>query len=65
VSTLGVVEPERPGQRLKHAFGDAAHISAFQARVVGNAHTGQDGDLFAPQPRHPPRTVGRQACLLG
>ena len=50
VSALGVVELERSGQRLQHAFGDAAQVSAFQAGVVRNADAGQDSDLFAAQP---------------
>jgi hypothetical protein len=31
MGALGVVELERSGQRLQHAFGDAAQISAFSA----------------------------------
>src|SRR4051795_12527072 len=65
VSALGVVELERSRQRLKHAFGDAAQVSAFQAGVVRNADAGQDSDLFAAQARDASRTVGRHACLLG
>src|SRR5947209_4199677 len=65
VSALGVVELERSGQCLQHAFGDAAEVSALQAGVVGNAHAGQDGDLFAAQSWDAPRAIGLQACLLG
>jgi hypothetical protein len=64
VSALGVVELERSGQRLQHAFGDAAEVSAFQAGVVRNADAGQDSDLFAAQAWNASRTVGRQARLL-
>src|SRR3954471_5665212 len=42
VGALGVVELERSGQCLQHALGGAAHVSAFQARVVRSAHTGED-----------------------
>ena len=64
VSALGVVELERSGQRLQHAFGDAAQVSAFQTRVVRNADAGQDSDLFTTQAWDAPRAVGRQASLL-
>src|SRR3954471_23515565 len=62
---LGLVEPERSGQRLQHALGDAAEVSAFQPGVVLNADAGQDSDLFTTQAWDAPRTVGRHACLLG
>ena len=65
MGALGVVELERPGQRLQHALGGAAHVSAFQARVVRNAHAGQDRDLFAAQSGDATGTVGRQPGLLG
>jgi hypothetical protein len=40
VGALGVVELERPGQCLQDALGGAAHVSAFKARVVLDAHAG-------------------------
>ena len=61
VGALGVVELERPGQCLQHALGGAAHVSAFQARVVLDAHAGQDRDLFAAQSGNATSAVGRQA----
>jgi hypothetical protein len=64
MSALGVVELERSGQRLEHAFGHAAQVSAFQARVVRKADAGKDGNFFAAQPRDASCTVGRHACLL-
>ena len=65
MGALGVVELERPGQCLKHALGGAAHVSAFQARVVRNAHAGQDRDLLAAQAGNATSAVGRQPGLLG
>src|SRR5207302_9040316 len=65
VGALSVVELERPGQRLQHALRYPAHVSALQARVVRNAHTGQDGDLLATKPGHPATTEGAQPRLLG
>ncbi len=53
VRALGVVELQRPGQRLQHALGDAAQVAAFESRVVRGADAGQEGDLFAAQPRNP------------
>ena len=38
---LGVVELERPGQRLEHEFGDAADLAALQAPVVVGADARQ------------------------
>ena len=51
MSALGVVELERPSQRLQHAPRDPAHVSALQAGVVRNADAGQDSDLLAAQSR--------------
>ena len=52
VGALGVVELERPGECLQHALRGPAHVSPLQARVVRNAHAGEDGDLFAAEPGH-------------
>ena len=65
MGALGVVELERPSQCLQHALGGAAHVAAFQARVVRDAHAGQDGDLFAAQAGNATGAVGRQPGLLG
>ena len=64
VSAFGVVELERPSQRLQHAFGDAIHISALEASVVRNADAGEDGDLLAAQSRNAARSVGGQPDLV-
>ena len=65
VGALSLVELERPGERLEHALGDAADVTALQARVVRDADAGQDGDLFAAQSGYAPTPVGRQPRLLG
>ena len=65
VRALGVVELERPRQRLEHALGDAAHVAALQAGVVRDAHAGQDGDLLAAQSGNAATAVGVQSRLLG
>ena len=65
MGALGVVELERAGQCLQHALGGAAHVSAFQARVVRDAHAGQDRDLLAAQSGNATSAVGRQPGLLG
>jgi len=47
VPALGVVEPQRSGERVEHAGGGAGHVAPFQPRVVGDAHAGQDRDFLA------------------
>ena len=65
VGALGVVEPQRVGERLEDDVGGAGGVAALQALVVLDADPGQRGDLLAPQPRHTTLAVGRQAGLLG
>jgi hypothetical protein len=65
VRALGLVELERPRQRLEHELGDAADLAALQPPVVVGADAGQGGDLLAAQPGHPAPAVARQAGLLG
>ena len=65
VRALGVVELQRSRQRFQHELGDPADLAALQAPVVVRAHPGQRRDLLAPQARHPPLAVARQADLLG
>jgi hypothetical protein len=48
VGALCVVELQRASQRLEHAVGRPGQVAALQARVVRDAHAGQDGDLLAP-----------------
>ena len=61
---FGIVELQRAGERLEHAFGHAAHVAALEAGVVGNADSGQDRDLLAAQSGNAPRTVGGQPDLV-
>jgi hypothetical protein len=62
---LGLVELQRPRQRLQHEVGHAADLATLETAVVVGADTGQRRDLFAAQARHPPLAVARQAGLLG
>jgi hypothetical protein len=64
MGALGVVELERPSQRIEHAVGDPVRVAALQTRVVGNAHARQDGDLLPAQPRDPTTPVRLQTRLL-
>jgi hypothetical protein len=64
VRPFGVVELQRAGERLEHAFRDAAHVAALEAGVVGNADSGQDRDLLAAQSGNAPRTVGGEPHLV-
>jgi hypothetical protein len=59
VGVLSVVELKRVGQRLEDAPGDPVHVAALEAGVVGDADTGQYGDLLAAQSRNAARAVGR------
>jgi MFS family permease len=45
VGSLGVVEPQRAGQRLEHTVGHAAGVAAFKGLVVLDADAGQRGDI--------------------
>jgi hypothetical protein len=66
VRPFGLVELQRPGQRIQHGLGDAAEVAPFESGVVLDAHPGQIGDLATAQPGHPPvAAVGRQAGPLG
>src|SRR3954470_8088158 len=50
---FGVVELQRAGQRLQHAFGDAAEAAPFEPGVVVDTDTGEQRDLLPAQPAHP------------
>ena len=65
VGALGVVEPQRVGERLQDAVGGAGGVAAFEALVVLDADAGERGDLLAAEPRHAPLAVRRQSRLLG
>jgi len=64
VGALGVVEPQRAGERVQHAFGYAAHVSALKAGVVRDADAGEDGDLLAAEPRDAARAVRHKPDLV-
>ena len=65
VRTLGLVELQRPDERLQHAVRDALCVAALQPGVVLGAHAGEQGDLLAAQPGNAPLTAeGGQARLL-
>ena len=65
VRALGVVELQRARQRVEHAVGRSGQVAAFQARVVRDAHAGEDGDLLAPQAGDAARAVVGQADVGG
>src|SRR3954453_4341214 len=62
---FSVVELQRSGERLEHAFGDAAEVATFQPGVVVDADAGEQRDLLPAQPAHPAvAAVHGQASLL-
>lgn len=60
VGAFGLVQMERPSERVQYAFGDTAEVAALQAGVVLDADPGQLRDLSPAQSRHPTGPVGRQ-----
>jgi hypothetical protein len=54
VAALGLVESQRPGDRVEHLRRGVLRVALFQPGVVGGAHPGQQGQLLAAQARHPP-----------
>jgi hypothetical protein len=65
VRALGVIESQRPRQRLEDLLGHAGHLAALEPAVVVRADTGQRGNLFPAKPGHPPLAVAGQTDLLG
>lgn len=65
MSALSVVELQRARQRLEHAVGCSGEVATLQACVVGDAHAGEDGDLFASQSGHAAGAVIGQADVGG
>jgi hypothetical protein len=63
VRALRVVELQRAGQGVEDACGGAGEVAAFQARVAGDADSGEDSDLLAAQAREPARAVVGQADI--
>ncbi|GHH80558.1 hypothetical protein GCM10018793_35930 [Streptomyces sulfonofaciens] len=63
---LGVrVEPEGARRAVQHLVGRPLVTALLQAQVVLHADAGEQGDLLAARPRHPPPGPRRQAGLLG
>ncbi len=56
---LGLVKLQGAGHGVEDFGGDAADMPFLQAHVPLGAHTGQDGDLFAPQAGHAPPPAAR------
>jgi hypothetical protein len=54
---LGLIELQRPGERIEHALGHAGEVPALELGVVLDADTGQVGDLAAAQARHASATT--------
>jgi hypothetical protein len=44
--SLSLIELQRAGQRLQHAFRDPVHVPALEAGVVVDTDPGEDHDLF-------------------
>ena len=63
---LGLVELQRPGQRLEDGLGDTAGVAALEPGVVVDADTGEQRDLLAAQAGDAPgaAAVGGQPGLL-
>jgi len=57
VRPLGLVKPERAGERLKDGLGDTGRVAALELRVVGDADTGEQRDLFPAQAGKATRAV--------
>ena len=55
VGALGVVELQRPRERLEDGVGDTAGVAALEPRVVVDADAGEQRDLFAAETGYAPR----------
>ena len=65
VRAFGVVEAEAAGERIEHAFGDAAQVAAFHLGVVVDADAGEHRGFLAAQPGDAAGAAeDRQAGLL-
>jgi hypothetical protein len=53
VRPFGVVELQSAGERVEHTGRNTSQRTAFEFRVVLNAHAGERGYLAAPQPGYP------------
>ncbi|CAM5742566.1 hypothetical protein MAUB1S_01556 [Mycolicibacterium aubagnense] len=52
VVAFGIVDLQRPRQRVQDAVGRADHNPAFEPNVVVGGHSGEHGDFFTAQSRH-------------
>src|SRR5439155_10077983 len=65
VCSLGLVELKRTGKRLQNALRNATRVAALEARVVVDAHPGEERHFLPAKPRNTPVvTVGAQTRLL-
>ena len=60
VSALGVIELQRPCDRIENGRRGTADGTAFESGVVLHADPGQQSDLAAAQAGHPPVQTSRQ-----
>jgi hypothetical protein len=66
VDPFVLAQPQRLGDGLQDLLGHAADVALLQPGVPFGAHSGQDGDLLAPQAGDPTSAAaGRQPDLLG
>ena len=61
MGALGLVELQRPRERLEHGVGDTARVAALEPRVVVDADAGEQRDLFPAQARDAARTAEDRA----
>ena len=67
VGALGVVELQRPRERLEDGVGDTARVAAFEAGVVVDADAGEQRHFFPAKTGDAARAgaVGAQTGLVG
>lgn len=53
VGAFDVVQPQGAGHSVEDVTGDAADVALLQPGVPLGAHSGENRDLLAAQPRHP------------
>lgn len=57
MAALGLVQQERPGERIEHLDGRVVRQALLQPGVVRPAHPGQLGHLLTAQAWYPPVVV--------
>jgi len=65
VRALGRRQPQRARQRFEHVERGADVSSLLEPRVPGVPDSGQERDLFAPQPRRAPAAAVGEPDVLG